>query len=185
MAFDLGSLLQHYIEGASTSSQDPQAHFGEVAQNASTDLITQGLAAAFRSDATPAFGQMAGQLFGQSNPTQQAGLLNQLIAGMGPAALAALMNGSGGSGGSGGSALGNILSQLTGGNPSATITPTQAATLSPDQVQVIADQAEKHNPGVIDAISGFYAEHPTLVKTLGSAALSVALAKMAEHSRAA
>ena len=185
MAFDLGSLLQQYIEGASASSQDPQTHYGQVAQNASTDLLSQGLAAAFRSDATPAFGKMAGHLFGQSNPNQQAGMLNQLIAGLGPVVLASLMKGSGGSGGSGGSTLGNILAQLTGGNPSATITPAQASTLSPDQVQVIADQAEKHDPSIIDAISNFYAEHPTLVKTLGSAALSIALAKMAEHSRAA
>lgn len=32
-------------------------------------------------------------------------------------------------------------------------------------------------------MSAFYAEHPTLVKTVGSAALSIALAKMAEHAR--
>ena len=182
MAFDLGSLLQQYIGSANTASQDPQAHYGEVAQNASTDLISQGLAAAFRSDATPPFGQMAGQLFGQSTPNQQAGMLNQLIAALGPTVLSSLMQGSGG--GSGASGLGSILGQLTGGDPHATITPGQASSLSPEQVQVIADHAEKHDPSIIDAISGFYAEHPTLVKTLGSAALSIALAKMAEHSRA-
>ena len=181
MAFDLGNLLQQYIGGASAGSPDAQAHYGQVAQNASSDLISEGLAAAFRSDATPPFAQMAGQLFGQSNPSQQAGMLNQLIAGMGPAVLASLMNGSGGSGGS---ALGGILAQLTGGDPSATVTPAQASTLSPAQVQVIAEHAEKQNPGIVDTISSFYAEHPTLVKTLGSAALSIALAKIAERSRA-
>ena len=31
-----------------------------------------------------------------------------------------------------------------------------------------------------DKMSGFYAQHPGLVKTLGSAALSIALAKMAQ-----
>ena len=177
MAFDLGSLLQQYIGGADVASQDPQAHYGQVAQNASTDLITQGLAAAFRSDATPPFGQMAGQLFGQSDPNQQAGMLNQLIGALGPTVLASLLKGAGGSG------LAGILGRLTGGDPNATITPGQASTLSPAQVQVIADHAEKHDPSIIDAISAFYAEHPTLVKTLGSAALSIALAKMAERAR--
>jgi len=36
---------------------------------------------------------------------------------------------------------------------------------------------------VIDAISGFYAQHPQLVKTLGSAALTVALAGMANRMK--
>ena len=37
----------------------------------------------FHSDQTPSFGQSASQLFGQANSNQQAGMLNQLIAGMG------------------------------------------------------------------------------------------------------
>ena len=51
-------------------------------------------------------------------------------------------------------------------------------------MQVIASHAEQHNPGIIDSLSSFYAEHPGLVKTLGSAALTIALAKMAQRSNA-
>ena len=184
MAFDLGSLLQQYIGGASAPLQHAQDHFDQASQSASTDLLSTGLAAMFRSDATPAFGQMAGQLFGQANSSQQAGMLNQLIAGMGPAVLASLLN-KGGSGGGGvlGS-LGGLLGQLTSGGGTPTLTPAQASTLTPEQVQVIASRAEQSNPGIIDQMSSFYAEHPTLVKTVGAAALSIALAKMAEHSRA-
>lgn len=181
MAFDLGNLLQQYLGGP--NAQNAEAHFGQVAENAPPDLLSQGLAAAFHSDATPPFAQMAAQLFGQSNPSQQAGMLNELIAGMGPAVLGSLMNASGGANG-GGSALGAILAQLTGGDPSATVTPAQASSLSPAQVQVLAEHAQQHNPGIVDTLSTFYAEHPTLVKTLGSAALSIALAKIAERSRA-
>ena len=185
MAFDLGSLLQQYIGGAAAPAQ-AEAHFDQAAQGASTDLLSTGLAAMFRSDATPAFGQMAGQLFGQANSNQQAGMLNQLIAGMGPAVLASLLN----KGGSGGGALGGLgglgglLGQLTGGGAAPTLTPAQASQLTPEQVQVIASHAEQSNPGIIDQMSSFYAEHPTLVKTVGGAALSIALAKMAEHTRA-
>jgi hypothetical protein len=183
MAFDLGSLLQQYIGGATPAEPQAQAHFDQVSQNASPSLISTGLAAMFRSDATPAFGQMAGQLFGQANPNQQAGMLNQLIAGMGPAVLASLMNKTGGSGGALGG-LGGLLGQLTGGSAPATpaLTPDQASQLTPAQVQVIASHAEQANPGIIDQMSSFYAQHPGLVKTVGGAALSIALAKMAERA---
>lgn len=180
MAFDLGSLLQQYIGGAAAPASQAEAHFDQAAQNAPTDILSSGLAAMFRSDSTPAFGEMAGQLFGQSNPNQQAGMLNSLIAGMGPAVLASLLN----QGGSGGGLLGGLLGRLTGGGATPQLTPDQASQLSPEQVQVIASHAEQANPGIIDQLSQFYAEHPTLVKTVGSAALSIALAKMAEHARA-
>jgi hypothetical protein len=92
MAFDLGNLLQQYLGGAAAPSQQAEEHFDQASQNAAPDVLSAGLAAMFRSNDTPAFGQMAGQLFGQANAGQQAGMLNQLIAGMGPAVLASLLN---------------------------------------------------------------------------------------------
>lgn len=176
MGFDLGSLLGQFVGGGNSANADE--HFSQVAQNASPDLLSQGLSAMFHSDQTPPFGQMAGQLFGQANPNQQAGMLNQLLGSMGPAVLASLLGGAAGGG------LGSILGKLTqGGAAPASISPAQASTLTPDQVQVIADHAEQHSPGIVDKMSGFYAEHPGLVKTLGSAALAIALAKMAENHR--
>jgi len=173
MGFDLGSLLTQFV-GSGSAATAPD-HFQQVAQNAPADLLTQGLAAMFHSDQTPAFGQMAGQLFGQANPNQQAGMLNQLLASMGPSVLASLV------GGAGGGALASVLGPaLAGGGAPAPLTPDQASKLTPDQVQQIAAHAEQHSPGIIDTMSGFYAQHPGLVKTLGGAALSIALAKMAE-----
>ena len=57
MAFDLGSLLQQYA-GGSAPPANVDEHFDQVAQNASPADLSQGLAAAFRSDQTPPFGQM-------------------------------------------------------------------------------------------------------------------------------
>lgn len=177
MAFDLGGLLQKYMGGnASSDPNEAVDHFHQVAQSASPDDISQGLAAAFRSDATPPFGQMAGQLFGQANPNQQAGMLNQLLGGMGPSVLASL------AGGAGGGALGGMLGQLSRGGTPAPITPDQASQFTPEQVQVIANHAEQHNPGIVDKMSDFYAQHTGLVKTLGGAVLAVALAKMANRT---
>jgi len=176
MGFDLGSLLSQFVGGGNAAAA-PE-HFQQVAQNASPDLLSQGLAAMFHSEQTPPFGQMAGQLFGQANPNQQAGMLNQLLSSMGPAALAAL------AGGAGGGALSGILPGLGGsGAAPAAVTPEQASQLTPEQVQQIASHAEQHSPGIIEQMSGFYAQHPGLVKTLGSAALSIALAKMAESHK--
>jgi hypothetical protein len=45
--------------------------------------------------------------------------------------------------------------------------------------------AQNANPSVVESVSNFYAEHTTLVKTLGGAALTIALAKVAERQRQA
>lgn len=168
----LMDILQQYSKGAANSaSSEVDQHFEQVAQAAPTAVVGQGVADAFRSDATPEFGQMVGQMFGQSNPQQQAGVLNQLLRSIGPGLLATI--------------AGGALGRLTAGNAAGTteVTPQQASQLTPDQVQAIAAQAEKHDPSVLDKVGGFYADHPQLVKTLGSAALAIALAGISNRMR--
>ena len=173
MAFDLGGLLQQYLGRAGQVPENAADHFQQVAQAASPQMVSQGLAEAFRSDQTPPFAQMVAQLFSQANPQQQAGMLNQLLSSLSPAALAALTSSG---------ALGGLLGQGGGGQP-ATIAPQDAAQITPEQVQQIASHAEQHSPGIIDQMSNFYAQHSGLVKTLGGAALTIALAKMANANR--
>ena len=43
-----------------------------------------------------------------------------------------------------------------------------AGASSPDDVANLAHQVHQNNPGVVEQMSSFYAQHPTLVKTLGS-----------------
>jgi len=174
MAFDLGGLLQQYLgTGAGQAAANAPDHFHQVAQAASPDVVSHGLAEAFRSDQTPPFGKMVSQLFAQGTPEQKAGMLQQLLGSLNPAALAAL-------GGSG--ALGNLFSAGTNTAPAA-ISPQQASQLTPAQVEQIAAHAEKQNPSVIDTMSNFYAQHSGLVKTLGSAAMTIALAKIANRMK--
>lgn len=155
-------ILQQAIGGST-----PEAHFDQVAQHASTDQVGAGLAAAMRSDQTPSFGTMVGNLFGQSSSTQQAGVLNQILATLGPAAMSA--------------AAGGVLGRVM--QPGQTqITPDQASQLSPAQVTEIAAHAEQQQPGVIDQVSQFYAQHSGLIKMLGGAAVAVTLAKMKENA---
>lgn len=140
----------------------------EHLQNAPSSALGQGITAMFRSDKTGPFADMVGQLFGQSNDAQRAGMLNQLLAVAGPALLAQA-----------GGALGGSIAPGT-----MQLTPEQASQLSASDVQAMAAQAEQTNPGVVDTIGHFYAQHPTLIKTLGAAAMAIALAKLREHEQA-
>lgn len=152
-------LLQQALGGNASAEK----HFDQVAQQASQDQLSAGLAETMRSKETPPFGTMVSQMFGQSSPTQQAGVLNQILAALGPAAATGLAGG----------ALGRMLAP-----GQSQVTPEQASQLSPAQVSEIAAQAEQTHPGVVDQVSQFYAQHSGLIKVLGGAALAVALAKM-------
>lgn len=199
MAFDLGNLLQQYMGGASGADNTRATEdFDRVSQQVPREQLAQGVTQALRSDQTPPFPQMVSQMFGQSNPNQQASMLNQLIAAAGPALMGALagrgmggggmgagMGGVGGMGGMGGlgGLLGNLMGGGNGGSTPPQITPEQASQLTPEQVQQIAEKAEQENPGVVERMGDFYAEHPNVVKGLGGAALAIALAHLAQGMR--
>jgi hypothetical protein len=168
----LMDLLQQYANAAPAQANDDAAdHFHEVARTAPADIVGQGIAAMFRSDQTPPFGQMVGQLFGQANPAQQTDMVNQLLGALGPGAAAALAGGG--------------LAKLLGGLGGSGLTSQQAAQLTPQQVQQLADHAEQQDPTIIDSMGRFYAQHSGLVKTIGGAALTIALSKIASNMRSA
>jgi hypothetical protein len=75
--------------------------------------------------------------------------------------------------------LANIVGALAGGQQ---VTPEMADQVSADEVKALAEQAEQQDPSIIDTISNFYSEHPTLVKTLGAAALAIALNQIANRN---
>jgi len=155
-------ILSQVVSGNTNGEQ----HFDEVASSAPSDVLAKGLAGAFHSDQTPAIGEMVGKMFGNSNGQQQAGLLNQIIESLGPAAAASL----------GGGILASIIKP--GSNQ---VAPDQASQLSPQQVQDVVEHAHQINPGIADDLAGFYAQHSGLIKTLGGAALAIAMAKMKDH----
>ena len=166
----LMDILNQYVNPSAAPSGNVNDHFDQVAQQASPADLGQGIAAAFRSNSTPAFGQSVGNLFGQSNPQQQAGLLNQLVQSIGPGALSGVAGG----------VLGRILGNSTGGG-TPTITPAQASQLSPQDVSAIATHAQSQDDSIVDKVGSFYAQHPTLVKTLGAVALSAVMGHLANR----
>jgi hypothetical protein len=168
----LGSLLQQYTSSQSAQPRaDVETHFDQVAQVAPSSEMAEGLSAAFRSGQTPPFPQMASQLFNNSGGTQQAGVLNALLASVGPAVIAQL-------GGKNAAALSSLL-----GGGDTEVTPDQASQVPSEIVKQLAEHAEKTDPSIVDRLSQIYSEHPGLIKTLGGAALTIALAKVAQRQR--
>jgi len=165
-------ILKQYADPSGVEPDRVGGHFDEVAQQSNPNELGNGVAAAFRCDATPPFGQMVGDLFGRSDPQQRAGILNQILRTVGPGVLASL----------GGGVLGRALGGAGApANAAPTITPAQASQISPADAAAIAAHAEQHDGSIVDKAGEFYAQHPALVKSLGAAALAIVLGRM--HSQ--
>lgn len=164
----LGGLLQQYA-GATPNQQTQSAEqdFDQLINVAPRQAVSGGLAESFRSDQTPPFPNMLGQLFGNSNGMERAGMLNTLLSTAGPGLLSAVM-----------ARYGGQIPQTQ-----AQMSPEEADRIPPEAVQEMAEEAQKSDPSVIDRVSDFYAEHSTLVKSLGAAALAVAMSGMAKQKR--
>ena len=140
--------------------------FEEVSHEAGPDAIQDGIAEAFRSGDTPPFEEMVAHLFENSEPHVRAGLLDNLLAGLRPST------------GDARGALADVWRRYSAG---ARVNPDRAAQVDPHEVQEVARQARLQNPGVLERVSRFYARHPELVRTLGNAAMGIALSKMARR----
>jgi hypothetical protein len=166
----IGDLLKQYSGGSSTVPGVEQ-HFDQVAQAVPPSTLASGLAEAFRSPQTASFPQMAAQLFSNGNSQQQAGVLNGLMASLGPAVIAKFA----------GSAPNSPLAAML---QSGSVTPPQAASVSPAEVEALTAHAQTQDPSIIDRVSAIYAEHPVLIKSLGAAALTIAMKKIADQHAA-
>lgn len=164
-------ILQQYADPSRAPTDRVDQHFDQVAQQTSPQQLGPAVAAAFRSEQTPPFGQMVGDLFGRSDPQQRAGILNQLVQVLGSGALSSV------AGGVLGRVLGNSASAGSSG-PAPTITPEQASQVSPADASAIATHAEQKDGSIVDRAGEFYAQHPDLVKGLGAAALAIALGRL-------
>jgi hypothetical protein len=154
-------VLSQYASGTA-SAGDAAQHFDQVTQSVDQGTLAHGVTAAIRSEQTPPFAQIASQLFATGSADQKLAMLNMLVSSITPEQRAQ-------------------LSQWIPGLGSGPITAGQAAAVSPDAVQAIAQHAETHNPTIVERMSDLYAAHPTLVKSLGSAALMVAMRAMAQR----
>ena len=166
---NLSSIVDQFKRGG-VSEADVHDAYDKVTADVSHSSLASGLSHAFRSDQTPPFEQMVSGLYNQSNSDQKAGMLNQLLASLGPNGAAML------------SSLG--LGTLAGATTGGAITPKQADEVNPEAVQTIARQAATKDPTIMDKAAGFYAQHPTLVKSIGAGALAILMSRMSQSRRA-
>jgi len=165
---DLGNLAKQFASGAA-SETDVHNTFDQTARSVPQTSIADALSHTFNSDQTPPFEQMLSNLFKQSTPEQKATILNQITTALGSAGVASAASGG----------LAGLKGVLAGGD----VTPQQAQQVTPQQVQVLAQQAAKKNPSIVDQAASFYAQHPTLVKTIGAGALALLMSRISQARR--
>ncbi len=163
---NLGDLLKQATSGNATEA-DVHKTYDQVATGASQGQLADGLAHAFNSDRTPPFEQMLSGLFTQSSPDQKAGILNQILGSLGSGGVTQALG------------AGGLAGALAGG----TVTPQQAQQIPPNTVEMLAQQAAKKDPSIVDAAAGFYAQHPTLIKAIGAGALALLMSKISQGRR--
>ena len=181
----LGSMLDRYSDDVREDAvpDSVQDDFDQVATNAPPEALSEGLAAAFRSDRTPEFAQMASQMFGRASGSQRANILNTLLQVAGPLVLQQVLarrQGAGTAPASGGGVFGGILDKVLG-RDQPRVTADDADQVDPQAVEEIAREAEKKDPSIIDKLSRVYAEQPQLLRTLGGVALAIALGRLAQR----
>jgi len=162
----LMDVLGRYAQQSNRPAPQVFEDFDRVSHEAPPEALGEGLEDAFRSDTTPPFEQMVGQLYGRSDPNQRAGLLNEILGSLGS--------------GVGDGALGGLLRRSGGGSR---ISPEDASQIPVNEIETAAAEAARQNPNVIQRVSRFYAQHPQLVHTLGNAALAIAMSGMARRRR--
>jgi hypothetical protein len=158
---DVKGMLTQYTSGAPPSG-DAGAHFQQVAQSVDAGTLAQGIAAAMRSNDTPPFAQMVSQLFASGSSDQKTAMLSTLLASVSPEQRT------------------QLSSLIPGLGTSASGTPA-ASAIAPSAIQSLAQHVEQQDSGIVDKMSALYAAHPALVKTLGSAAMVIAMRKIAER----
>jgi hypothetical protein len=158
---NLTGMLAQYASGSAPAG-DASAHFEQVAQSVDSGTVAQGISAALRSDQTPPFAQLASQLFASGSGDQKMAMINTLLSSVSPEQRAQL------------SAL------IPGLGATSSVTSAQAAAISPTALQTLAQHVEQHDAGIVDKMSALYAAHPTLVKTLGTAAMMIAMRRIAQ-----
>ena len=169
---DVANVLQNYTQSNQPpAGEEVDSHYHQVARVAAPSDLASGLAAMFHSDQTPPFAQMIGQLFSNSNGPQRANLLNTLLSsGAAPGILSQLSQTAG-------------ISLPAGLGSGTAVTPETAAQIPPAAVEQAAAQAQQHDPSIVDRVSEIYAQHPTLVKTLGTVAMGLVLSHLARRPR--
>jgi hypothetical protein len=143
----LGAILKQYSSGDPPAEQATD-HFQQVASQVPRSQLSEVLTNVFRSSETGTFGDNVSDMYRQSNPQQQAGILTRLVRAASRSDI-----------------LSKLGLNLQEGSP---VTPEQAQQVSPETVKEVANHAQQQNPDIVQQAGEFYSQHPQLVKALGT-----------------
>jgi len=166
---DVSAVLQQYAaETGVHSVQKVEQDFVAVAQHVPAEHVTTGLAEAMHSEQTPPFEDMVGDAFERGSDELRAAMLKRLIDGASAAAVKPLIDD-------------GLLPRAANGSghPAVPVDTGLVRELDTEVIRRLAREAAQEDPSVIDRMSEFFAVDPAAGRTLGGAALSVALSKIA------
>ena len=138
--------------GDNVSEQDAHQHYDQIASNVPREQLGAAIGPAMSNLDSGDVQQRIANSASQMNSNQRGSLLGMLLGGLG----------------GGGGNIGGLLSQL-GVDPSVQNNPQNA---SPEDLGKVAAHAQSNSPDVFHKAMGFYADHPTLVKALGTAVIA-------------
>jgi len=161
----IGGLLNQYTGGGGPYSQAEAAeHYDQIHQAVPTDLLGSIIGPALGALSTDHVQDRIYDSAQAMQPAQRAGFLESLL-------------------GAFQSSCANIpalLAQL-GINQAVASNPYNA---TPEEVAKLAAHAHENNPSVLQQAMSFYAQHPTLVKMLGTMAIASIAKNLSQHPQA-
>jgi len=158
----IGSILNQYQSGAMPSREEAQAHYDEIARSVPPSVLAQTIGPALESMDTEHLREKITAAAAQMTPEQRAAFLQQILAGLG---------------GAGGAAA---AVAKAGASPTVAQDPSSAP---PQDVGNVATYAKEHQPEIFRRATEFYAQHPTLVKVLGTVAIASIARRLAGGAR--
>ena len=171
----LQDLLGRYANVAGSPPPHVFDDFDQVAHELPPEDLGDGIEDAFNSDDTPPFERMVSQLYDQSDPNTRAGLLNEILGSLGGSSAGTALGG-----GLAGGVLADMVRRMDRNNQ---ISPDDTRYVPAKEIENAAAEAARRNPSIVQRVSRFYARHPQLVRTLGQAALAIAMRGMARRRR--
>ena len=148
----IGGVLQQYANGVPPTRDQAQGHYDQIASAVPPNVLASVIGPALASLGAPQVRERIQNSASEMSSQQRSDFMQTLL------------NGLKGSG----IDLGSLLPQL-GVNPAVADRPQEA---SAQDVAVVAAHAQSVRPAVFNQAMEFYARHPTLVKVLGTLAIT-------------
>jgi len=158
----IGSILNQYQSCATPTREEAHAHYDEIAKAVPPDVLAQTIGPALESMDTAHLKEKIAQTAAQMTPEQRSAFLQEILAGLA---------------GSGGAAA---ALNRAGASPTLAQNPSAA---TPQDVANVATYAKENQPEIFRRATEFYAQHPTLVKTLGVVAIASIARRLAGGAR--